>query len=478
MKCSNGPGRRASLARRAALLVAGSLACGLTATSAAAQRVPGAVGGYELDVAAGKSQVLETPSPYTDLMIGDAKIADVVPLTRHSVYVVGKTVGSTSLSIYGPGKQLIAAVNVVVEPDIQTLQSRLRELVPGERDVAVHASNGALILSGTVTSPAALRRIAELAETMDPGKVVNMLGVEGTQQVMLSVRFVEMDRSAAKKLNIGINRNTISGNPNFSFNSVVPPSGAFGTAALTFLTPDGSLTVQLDALETKGVVKTLAEPTLVAMSGDTASFLAGGEFPYPSAQAAAGTVGQTTTNAAITVAFQQFGISLAFTPTILQDGMINLVVKPEVSSLDSANGVSVLGTVVPGLKVRRASTTVELRDGESFTIAGLLSDNYQNTINAFPWLGDVPVLGALFRSPNFQHDQSELVIVVTPHLVVARRGPVALPTDHFTPPSDYELFLFGMLAGEGANIRPEDRALMSRDPAKGGVEGPYGHVLY
>ena len=269
MKCSNGPGRRASLARRAALLAAGALACGLMATSAAAQRVPGAVGGYELDVAAGKSQVLETPSPYTDLMIGDPKIADVVPLTRHSVYVVGKTVGSTSLTIYGPGKQLIAAVNVVVEPDIQTLQSRLRELAPEERDVAVHASNGSLILSGTVSSPAALHRIAELAETMAPGKVVNMMGVEGTQQVMLSVRFVEMDRQAAKKFDIGINRTSTGGNPQFQFNSFNPIAGAFGTGALSFLTPDGSLTVQLDALETKGLVKTLAEPTLVAMSGDT-----------------------------------------------------------------------------------------------------------------------------------------------------------------------------------------------------------------
>jgi pilus assembly protein CpaC len=476
MKCSNGPGRRASLARRAALLAAGALACGMMVTSAAAQRVPGAVGGYELDVAAGKSQVLETPSPYTDLMIGDAKIADVVPLTRHSVYVVGKTVGSTSLSIYGPGKQLIAAVNVVVEPDIQTLQSRLRELAPEERDVSVHASGGSLILSGTVTSPAALHQIAELAETMDPGKVVNMMGVEGTQQVMLSVRFVEIDRQAAKKFDIGINRTSTGGNPQFQFNSFNPIAGAFGTGALSFLTPDGSLSVQLDALETKGLVKTLAEPTLVAMSGDTASFLAGGSFPYPSAQAS--TTGSSAGNAVITVAFQEFGISLAFTPTILKDGMINLVVKPEVSSLDSSNGVSILGTVVPGLKVSRANTTVELRDGESFTIAGLLSDNYQNTINAFPWLGDIPVLGSLFRSPSFQHNQTELVIVITPHLAIARRGPVALPTDHFTPPSDYELFLFGMLAGEGAQIRPEDRALMSRDPAKGGVEGPYGHVLY
>ena len=181
---------------------------------------------------------------------------------------------------------------------------------------------------------------------------------------------------------------------------------------------------------------------------------------------------------AITVQYQEFGISLAFTPTILSDGMINLVVKPEVSSIDPANGVTESGLTIPGLKVRKASTTVELRDGESFTIAGLLSDSYSNQISAFPFLGDIPVLGALFRSPSFQSDQTELVIVVTPHLVVARKGPVALPTDHFTPPSDYELFLFGMLGGQGANMRPEDRALMSQDPSKGGVEGPYGHVLY
>jgi pilus assembly protein CpaC len=473
-------GRAVPLFIGAVLLGATSLAGAAMAADVASARpyyAQGA-GGYELDVAQGKSEVLETPGTYTDLMIADPKVADVVPLTSHSVYVVGKSLGSTALSIYGPGKRLIAAVNVVVGPDIGSLTARLRDVLPEERDIGIRASNQSLILSGTVSSPAALHQIEQLAETFAPGKVVNMMGVEGTQQVMLSVRFVEMDRSTAKKLDIGINRTTTSGNPVFNFNSVVPSAGAFGTGALSFLTPDGSLTIQLDALETKGVVKTLAEPTLVAMSGDTASFLAGGEFPYPAAQTASGAVGVGTSQAAITVAFQQFGISLAFTPTILQDGMINLVVKPEVSSLDAANGVSVLGTTVPALKVRRASTTVELRDGESFTIAGLLGDNYSNTINSFPFLGDVPVLGALFRSPNFEHDQTELVIVVTPHLVVARRGPVALPTDHFTPPSDYELFLFGMLAGEGSQLRPEDRALMSQDPAKGGVEGPYGHVLY
>jgi pilus assembly protein CpaC len=437
-----------------------------------------AVGGYELDVGKGKSEVLETPGLYTDLMVADPKIADVVPLTNHSVYVVGKDLGSTAISIYGPGKRLLAAVNVVVGPDISGLTARIHEVLPDERDVSIRASNQSLILSGTVSSPAALHQITELAESFAPEKVINMLGVEGTQQVMLSVRFVEMERTTAKALSINTSYTPVGAgsNPQFQFSSGAQTIGNLvgtpGAAALSFLSPTGNLTIALDALETKGLIKTLAEPTLVAMSGDTASFLAGGEIPIPSPQTSNG-----GTNI-ITVVYQEFGISLAFTPTILGDGMINLVVKPEVSSIDPTDGVETSGFIIPGLKVRRASTTVELRDGESFTIAGLLSDSYQNNISAFPFLGDVPVLGALFRSPNFQSDQTELVIVVTPHLVTARRGPVALPTDHFTPPSDYEMFLFGMLAGEGANLKPEDRALMSQDPAKGGVEGPYGHVLY
>jgi len=300
-----------------------------------------------------------------------------------------------------------------------------------------------------------------------------MLAVEGTQQVMLSVRFVEIERTAAKSLSIGINKTTISGNPQFNASFGTPLAGAYGATTLGFSTPDGNLSLAIDALETRGVVKTLAEPTLVAMSGDTASFLAGGEFPVPEALTA-----PVSGVATVTIVFQQFGISLAFTPTILKDGLINLVVKPEVSSLDASAGVTENGLVIPGLKVDRANTTVELRDGESFTIAGLMADTYQNSINAFPWVGDIPILGALFRSPSFQDDKTELVIVVTPHLATARRGPVALPTDHFTPPSDYELFLFGMLSGASGAANPEDRALMSRDPTKGGIEGPYGHVLY
>ena len=221
-------------------------------------------------------------------------------------------------------------------------------------------------------------------------------------------------------------------------------------------------------------MKTLAEPTLVAMSGDTANFLAGGEFPIPVAQSSSAGNGGNT----ITVEFKQFGVALAFTPTILKDGLINLVVNPEVSAIDPANSVSSGGVIIPGLSVRRAHTTVELRDGESFTIAGLLKQDYANNIRQLPFLGDLPILGSLFRSTSFQRAETELVIVVTPHVVTPRRGGIALPGDQFVPPSDFELFLFGSQNGSAAMLRPEDRALISTDPRKGGVEGPHGHVLY
>src|SRR6185437_13959072 len=213
---------------------------------------------------------------------------------------------------------------------------------------------------------------------------------------------------------------------------------------------------------------------LVAMSGDTANFLAGGEFPIPIASSSAVGSGGVPT---VTVDFKQFGIGLAFTPTILKDGLINLVVNPEVSSIDPTTSVNTGLVSVPGLKVRRAHTTVELRDGESFTIAGLLQQDYQNNIRQFPWLGELPVLGALFRSTDFQRDETELVIVVTPHLVIPRKGAGATPADHFLPPSDFELFLLGAQRGSDDYLSPEDKALLSADP-KGGVDGPHGHVLY
>ena len=449
------------------------------ATLASAQGLTNATQGVapEVVVAVGKSQVIELPAPYSDLMIADPKIADVLPLTNHSVYVVGKGMGSTALTIYGPGKRLIAAANVVVSADIEGLKSRLGEILPDERDIAVRAANQSIVVSGTVGSPAALQKTLALAESYAPTKVVNMLGVEGTQQVMLSVRFVEMDRTTAKNLRLNVNRTPSHGDPSitvFTGDTNVKNHGAlidsFGSVSALF---NGNLEVLLDALETKGLVRTLAEPNLVAMSGDTASFLAGGEFPIPVSQSNNG--GGTPT---ITIEFKPFGVSLAFTPTLLKDGLINLLVNPEVSSIDPTVSVNVGIIQVPGIKVRRARTTVELRDGESFTIAGLLTQDYQSQVRAMPFVGDIPILGALFKSNGYQRNETELVIVVTPHLVVPRRGRIALPGEGFVPPSDFEIFLLGAQQGSAKNLRPEDRALISGDPSKAGVEGPHGHVLY
>ena len=468
------------LIRQSFRQVAAALAAGLALGAAApalAQGEPPAMA--DVTIAAGKSQVIELPEPYTDVMIANPKIADVMPLSARSIYVVGKAMGSTALTVYGPGKRMIASANIEVSPDIDALKTRLFEVMPTERKIAVRSANQSIVLSGTVDSPTAALQAVALAETYAPAKVVNMLGVEGTQQVMLSVRFVEMERSTAKDLQLNVQ--SASQSPAFAIATGDTIHGSsnlltnlFGGGSIRAGYGEHSLNILFDALEQKHLVKTLAEPNLVAMSGDTASFLAGGEFPIPVAQSSS--TGSSIPT--ITVDFKQFGIALGFTPTILSDGMINIAVAPEVSSIDPASSITVGSIQIPGIKVRRAHTTVELRDGESFTIAGLLSDSYESQIRQFPFVGDVPVLGALFRSNGYKRDETELVIVVTPHLVTPRRGSIATPDQSFVPPSDFELFLFGSQEASPASIRPEDRALMSADPTKVGVDGAHGHVLY
>jgi pilus assembly protein CpaC len=465
--------------RATAAALATGLALGFSAP-ALAQSAPAMP---EVVIPAGKSQVIELPAPYSDVMIADPKVADVMPLSARSIYVVGKTMGSTALTIYGPGKRMIATATVDVSPDLDGLKARLAEIMPNQSGIAVRAANKSIVLSGTVTSPAAAEQAVALAETYAPTKVVNMLGVEGTQQVMLSVRFVEMERSVAKELDLNVvsaaqaaghstafqiaTGDTIHGTSNLL-------TSLFGTGSFRVGHDQTAFNVIFDALEQRQLIKTLAEPNLVAMSGDTASFLAGGEFPIPVSQSSANGGSLPT----ITVEFKQFGIALGFTPTILADGMINVVVAPEVSAIDPTTSVTVGSIQVPGLKVRRARTTLELRDGESFTIAGLLADNYESQLRQLPFVGEIPVLGTLFRSNGYKHDETELVIVVTPHLVTARKGPIATPDQNFVPPSDFELFLFGNQTATALSARPADQVLMSSDPSKAGIDGPHGHVLY
>ena len=417
----------------------------------------------ELAVPLNKSQVLRTDRPYAKALIGNPEIADVLPLTDRSLYVLGKKTGTTSLTLYDRSNMLLAVVDVAVGPDVTGLKRQLSELMPGD-SVGARMSNDSIVLEGIVSSAPAADKAVQIAETYAPGKVVNLLSIGSSQQVMLEVRFSEIKRSAIKQMGVGMFVGSDGGKfegVSGSGASLTPDTAdvdgdnnigegllqlgsitdSFGILSRTFRAFGANFNATLDALERKGAVTTLAEPTLVSLSGETASFLAGGEFPVPVAQSGGGAGGNTNT---LTVEWKPFGVSLAFTPTVLADGVISLVVAPEVSSIDSSAAIVINNLRIPGLQTRRAKTTVELRDGESFAMAGLIRRDFQDTVRQFPILGSIPIIGTLFRSTSFQKDDTELLIVVTPRLVrPVRPQNLKLPTDRVKPPAEADLFLLG-----------------------------------
>jgi pilus assembly protein CpaC len=472
-----------SVKRKQAVLAASIAFAGLAPaialpTAAAAQVT--VVSGNEvhagqLDVPVNKSQVLRSDRPFAKALIGNPEVADVLPLTNSSLYVLGKKVGTTSLTLYDRRNMLIAVIDVAVGPDVTGLKRQLSELLPSDT-VGARMANDSVILDGIVSSSISADRAVQVAETYAPGKVVNMMSIGSAQQVMLEVRFSEIKRSALKQIGLGLGvrgdnltgvigggasltpgapiqvvsggvTTSVPGAPVHALGSILDSFGiiskAFGVFGL-------DINATLDALERKGAITTLAEPTLVALSGETASFLAGGEFPIPVAQSGSG--GDDAANN-ITVEFKPFGVSLAFTPTVLADGVINLVVAPEVSSIDPTASIIINNLRIPGLQTRRAKTVVELRDGESFAMAGLLRKDFQDTVRQFPLLGSIPIIGALFRSTNFQREDTELVIIVTPRLVrPVRAAALKVPTDRVTPPDENDLFLLGRTdSGVSAN---------------------------
>ena len=389
----------------------------------------------QLVVPVNKSQLLRLDRPYREISVGAKDIADVQPLSRNLIYVLGKKYGTTNLTIRGDGGAVLAVVDVVVTYDMSALEQRLHDLVPGEH-VTVTPAGDSLVLSGQVTSEDHLHQIISIANNFAAGKITNMMSVGGSQQVLLEMRFAEVERSALKNLGISTNFSYNDNNGN-SVSSVAgaAASGSFGAISGIFSSGDFNLSATLSALEKKGVVRTLAEPNIVALSGDTASFLAGGEFPIPVVQSINGAA------PTVTIQYKDFGVGLGFTPTITGRDFINLVMNSEVSSLDNTAAISANGFTVPGLKVRRAKTTVELKDGQSFAIAGLLQNDFSNGISQFPWLGDVPILGTLFRSPNYQNDETDLVVIITAHLVqpaVAQN--LATPMDNLVLPMPQEQF--------------------------------------
>jgi len=507
--------------------IGGALAMVSAAQPALAQvTVAEGVHAGELDVPVNKSQVLRADRPYAKALIGSPDIADVLPLSNTSVYVLGKKAGTTSLTLYDRSNRLIAVVDVVVGPDVMTLKRQLSELIPGD-DISARISNDSVVLEGVVPGSVDADRAVQLADTYAPGKVVNMLSIGSSQQVMLEVRFSEVKRSALKQLGFrygGDNGSNFAGVIGQGSNlSAVTDTGTGSgtTTGSTTLNPfnNGRLNVgtiadtaavltrkfgigglsfwaAFDALETKGDVNTLAEPTLTALSGETASFLAGGEFPVPVVQSGGGGGGAGSNGAsAISVEWKPFGVSLAFTPTVLADGVINLVVAPEVSSIDPSASITINNLTIPGLQTRRAKTVVELRDGESFALAGLLRKDFQDTIRQVPLLGSLPIIGTLFRSTGFQHQETELVIIVTPRLVrPVRAGTLRVPTDRVMPPNEADLLLNGRQdsamppSGVEVAVPPAPPPLPPPPPpasTPGGMaqakpmsfEKDYGHVL-
>lgn len=380
----------------------------------------------------GRSAVIESTAPFATLVVADPDVAEAMATSNQSFFLRGKNPGSTTVLIYNDAGQIAELIEVEVELSLAELRADLKNLLPGE-SITVHPVHDGVFLDGKLTTAAAAEMAIQLAERHVPGGVANGLSVGQSQQVMLEVRFIEASRKAVKEIGFG---NTFDANGVVGSTEGGTVSGlAEKTLALFKNVGTENIDIQLRALEEKGVIRTLAEPNLVALSGDKASFLAGGEFPIP----------VSASDGEISVEFKKFGVSLEFTPTVLGDGLVNLRVRPEVSALDRANGVRTASIDIPGISVRRADTTVELHDGQAFAIAGLLQNNYSNNVRQTPWLGNVPVLGLLFSSKRYQRNESELVIIITPRLVQPAPHPDALetPLNAFAEPTEAELFLLG-----------------------------------
>jgi len=405
-----------------------------------------------------KSETVTLDQEFAEVLVGDETIADVLPMSNRMIYLLGKEIGSTNISLYNRDKRLIGVIDLEVSYDIPGIRARLKEELPSSR-IKVSSVNGRVLLSGTAPSASAAARAVTIAEQYAPDAVSNAVNIGATQQVMLEVRFVEVSRSAGREL--GVHWDVASNRVQAVVGTGLITGSPFGSVLGTLLNNGVDADVIVDALEERGLARRLAEPNLVALSGDTASFLAGGEFPFPVA----------AEDDRITIEFKRFGVGLNFTPTVLEDGLVNLQIEPEVSQLDPTNTLRSGGIEIPSLVVRRAQTTVELRDGQSFAIAGLLQSNFATAQRQLPWLGQVPILGALFRSASYQKDETDLVIIVTPRLVIpAVPGQrLATPLDNSVPGNDIDFFLLGQ--------SEVDKDVIEFFRRGGNRAVPYGHML-
>ena len=429
-----------------------------------------------------RAELINTTTDMGEVIITDPEVADVYVHGKRRVSVIGKQIGQTTLRIFDGQRNLLRSVDVYVTYDLPAVRKALREFLPNEK-IGVNMVNMRMALTGDVSSAEAAATAMDIAEQFvnnklaaddlksrpvrDPASeqspVLNMMRISAGQQVMLRIRIGEIQRSALKNLGVNMtgrgDNNLLFGtgsgqfgdrsgaNPAFGYRQFF---GTAGASSFGLIQGAGSigrfdLAMQIDALERDGLLKTLAEPNLTALSGEEAQFLAGGEFPIPVPQQ------EGTT----TIEYKPFGVALKFTPYVLSTDRLRIKVQPEVSSVSNERAINVNGGIsAPSFTTRRASTTVELAPGESFMLAGLLQDGMTSTINQLPGAGNIPILGALFRSSDFQRNQTELVIAVTPYLVdPARSSDVKLPTDDFRPASFTQSIFFGALgAHQGGSV--------------------------
>ncbi len=370
-----------------------------------------------ITVAKDKSTAFRLNGSAGQIVVAQPDIAEIVANTDRSLYIRGKTLGATNILVYDTSKRLVEVIDVKVGHDLTGIQADMTAALPGE-PIKVSNLAGGLMLTGQVSTSSVAARAKTIAERYAPGGVSSTLTVEAAQQVMLEVRILEASRDSLKDFGVNL---SVANNSGIVFGSglgLIGNNPAQGALRVRTNVGTASIDLTLQALEEKGIIRTLARPNLAAISGEEATFLAGGEFPYP---VPAG-VGE------VTIEFKPFGVNLKFTPTVQDSGLIRLKVAPEVSALDPTNALRIGTYELPALTVRRASTTIELRDGESFAIAGMFQQDYVNAVRQLPWLGDIPVLGTLFKSGRWKKSETELLILVTPRLTTAT-GSRALTPD-------------------------------------------------
>ncbi len=456
--------------------LAAVLAAGFAATMpgpAVAQPAGAVAPDNQVTLSVGTGQLVQLRGTMSDVFIANEGIADVQVRSANQIYIFGKAPGQTTVYATDRGGRVVYSANVRVGQNLASIGDMLQLAMP-EADIQATPMSGLILLTGTVAQPSDAEEAERLAQAFvgEGTQVVSRLRTATPQQVMLQVKIAEVSRTYLQ--NIGVNLLTQDTTGGFQF-GVAQGEGINVDTGAVIRQPLGTtfrlagellgldIVSGINLAEQNGHATTLAEPTLTALSGETASFLAGGEFPIPVSQSL-GTV---------TVEYKEFGVGLAFTPYVLEDGRISMRVRPEVSELSSAGSITLNGFEVPSLTTRRAETTVELGSGQSFMIAGLLRNTGNNNVDRAPFLGNLPIIGALFRSNRFRREETELVIVVTPYLVQpVSSGRIALPTDGYRTPDDAQRILGGMAHDSrtgAARPQPQAGPPQTVTPGIGGI---------